>query len=141
MKIDFAVVCDYALIDQFGKLSVIGMFHHIWVAAFPAVHPRLHLVIRLSGRRTEVGRHQVLIRLLGEDGTEVMRGDGTVVFAEPPAGVVEIEAASVLVFDVGFPSGGRYHFEITVDGTARTLVSLAVGLTPHSQSPEVSGLN
>src|SRR5262245_49713485 len=110
MKIDFAVVCDYALVDQYGKLSVIGMFHHIWVAEFPAVHPRLHLVIRLSGRRTEVGEHQVLIRLLNDDKSEIMRGDGTVVFAEPPAGVMEIEAASVLVFDVGFPRPGRYQF-------------------------------
>ena len=26
MKIDFAVVCDYAVIDQYGKLSVMASF-------------------------------------------------------------------------------------------------------------------
>ena len=51
MKIDLAVMCDYAIIDQFGKLSVMGIFEHIWIAKFPAVHPRLHLVLRLKGRR------------------------------------------------------------------------------------------
>jgi hypothetical protein len=141
MNIDFAVVCDYALVDQFGKLSVIGMFHHIWVADFPAVHPRLHLVIRLRGRRTEVGRHDVLIRLVGDDGSEILRGDGSAMFAEPPAGVTEIEAASVLVFDVAFPRAGRYHFEITVDGQTRASVPLAVGLAPRSPAPEATSLN
>ena len=40
MKIDLATVCDYAVIDQFGKVSILGIFSHIWVAKFPAVHPR-----------------------------------------------------------------------------------------------------
>ena len=53
MNVDFAVVCDYAIVDQYGKLSVLGIFQHIWVPQLPAVHPRLHLVIRLKGKRTE----------------------------------------------------------------------------------------
>ena len=73
MNIDFAVVCDYALVDQFGKLSVIGVFHHIWVQQFPTVHPRLHLVIRLKGTRTEVGQHDVQIRLLNEQNEEIIK--------------------------------------------------------------------
>src|SRR5437899_4423325 len=54
MHLDFAVIADYALVDQAGKLSVLGIFQHIWVQQFPATHPRLHLVLRLKGRRTEV---------------------------------------------------------------------------------------
>jgi len=55
VHLDFAVVADYALVDQSGKMSVLGIFQHIWVPQFPAMHPRLHLVLRLKGRRTEVG--------------------------------------------------------------------------------------
>ena len=55
MILDFAVVADYALVDQAGKISVLGIFQHIWVQQFPAMHPRLHLVLRLKGKRTEVG--------------------------------------------------------------------------------------
>src|SRR5438094_535370 len=47
MYLDFAVIADYALVDQAGKLSVLGIFQHIWVQQFPAMHPRLHLVLRL----------------------------------------------------------------------------------------------
>src|SRR5712664_667716 len=81
-------------------MSVLGIFQHIWVPQFPAMHPRLHLVLRLKGKRTEVGEHQVQIKLLDEEDAELLGGSGTVNFAEPPAGVTEIEAAAVLVFDV-----------------------------------------
>src|SRR6266576_2487083 len=82
-------------------MSVLGIFQHIWVPQFPAMHPRLHLVLRLKGKRTEVGEHQVQIKLLDADDSELLGGSGTVNFAEPPAGVTEIEAAAVLGFDVG----------------------------------------
>jgi hypothetical protein len=135
MKIDFAVACDYALVDQYGKLSVMGIFQHIWVGQFPALHPRLHLVIRVKGKRTEVGQHRVRIRFVGPDGKEVLSGDGTVNFAEPPAGVTEIEAGAVLVFDVPFAQAGRYHFEISVDDEVQTLVPMTVGLSQQGQAP------
>jgi len=131
VKIDLALVCDYAIIDQYGKLSVLGIFEHIWVHEFPVVHPRLHLVIRLKGRRTEIGEHAVNIRLVGEDGEEVISGDGTVTFAEPPAGILEIEAGTVLLFDVPFEHAGTYTFEISVDDEIASFVPITVALAPE----------
>lgn len=131
MKIDLALVCDYAIIDQYGKLSVLGIFEHIWVHEFPVVHPRLHLVMRLKGRRTEIGEHAVNIRLVNEDGEEVISGDGTVTFAEPPAGIVEIEAGTVLLFDVPFDDAGTYTFEISIDGEVASFVPITVALAPE----------
>jgi len=136
MNIDFAVVCDYALIDRFGKLSVLGIFQHIWVSQFPTVHPRLHLVIRLKGARTEIGEHKVRIRLTSQDGKEIITGDGTVNFAEPPAGVLEVEAGAVLVFDVPFETAGKYQFDVTVDSQTRATVPITVSLGPASASPK-----
>lgn len=141
MRIDFASVCDYALVDQYGKLSVLGMFQHIWVAQFPALHPRLHLVIRVRGKRTEIGQHTVRIRFIDPDGAEVLAGDGTVNFAEPPAGVTEIEAGAILVFDVPFARAGRYQFEISVDHETQTFLPITVGQSPGgppAQGPPLS---
>ena len=135
MKIDFAAACDYALIDQHGKLSVLGIFHHIWVARLPAVHPRLHLVLRLRGTRTEVGKHEITISLVDEQGNAVLSGNGTVNLSEPPAGVLEIEAGAILVFDVPFAKAGRYRFEIVVDGTTRTEVPVSVAQRISSPGP------
>ncbi len=126
MHLDFAVVADYALVDQAGKISVLGIFQHIWVQQFPAMHPRLHLVLRLKGRRTEIGEHPVRIRLVDDGDTEILGGEGTVTFAEPPAGVTDIEAAAILVFDVPFPHPGAYRFEITIDEERKATVPLSV---------------
>jgi hypothetical protein len=128
--LDFAVVADYALVDQAGKISVMGIFQHIWVQQFPAMHPRLHLVLRLKGKRTEIGDHDVQIRLLDDQGVEVLGGNGSVTFAEPPAGVTEIEAAAILVFDVPFPHAGAYRFVITVDGEQAAEVPITVSQMP-----------
>lgn len=135
MNVDLALVCDYALIDQYGKLSVMGIFEHIWVQHFPVVHPRLHLVMRLKGRRTEIGEHKVGIRLVDEDDKEIINGDGTVNFSEPPAGVLDIEAGTVLVFDVPFEHEGSYRFQIAVDGDEMATVALTVGVAPDPPDP------
>jgi hypothetical protein len=141
MKIDFAVVCDYAIIDQYGKLSVMGIFHHIWVSQFPSVHPRLHLVIRLKGARTEIGEHKVNIKLTDEEGREIITGDGSVNFSEPPAGVLEVEAGAVLVFDVPFEKPGRHEFEIEVDSEIRYVVPITVSLGPGTPPADFANPN
>jgi hypothetical protein len=130
-----AVVCDHALIDQAGKLSVIGIFERIWVERFPAVHPRLHLVLRLKGRRTEIGEHPIVIQLMDPDGREVLRGDGSVQIGEPPAGVTEVEAGAVLAFDVPLDRAGTYHFAITVDGEPSAEVPVSVTQMPAAAQP------
>src|SRR5581483_10122506 len=135
MHLDFAVISDYALVDQAGKLSVLGIFQHIWVQQFPAMHPRLHLVLRLKGRRTEVGEHAVQIRLVDEADTEILGGNGSVNFAEPPAGVTDIEAGAVLVFDLPFPHAGLYRFEITIDGEQQASVPVTVSQITNPAAP------
>jgi hypothetical protein len=131
VRVDFAVLADYALIDQHGKLSVLGIFQHVWVAAFPAMHPRTHLVLRVRGRRTEIGEHPIRIRFLDDAGSELLGGEGTVHFGEPPAGITEIEAGAVLVFDVPLPRPGTYAFEITMDGGSALLVPLSASQLPQ----------
>ena len=126
MNVQLALVCDHAIIDQHGKLSVLGIFDRIWVERFPAIHPRLHLVLRLQGRRTEIGDHTVLIQLVDMQGQEILRGEGNVAIGEPPAGVLDIEAAAVLAFDVPLERPGIYTFEIAVDGARSASVPIAV---------------
>jgi hypothetical protein len=138
VNVQLALVCDHAIIDQHGKLSVLGIFDRIWVERFPAIHPRLHLVLRLKGRRTEVGDHGVLIQLMDDVGREVLRGEGNVQIGEPPAGVVDIEAAAVLAFDVPLEHAGVYTFEIAVDGAHAAAVPITVTQMPattHSAPP------
>ncbi len=139
MHIVLAVVCDHALIDQAGKLSVIGIFERIWVERFPAMHPRLHLVLRLKAKRTEIGSHPVAIVLKSPDGVEVLRGDGTVQIGEPPAGVTEVEAGAVLAFDVPLEKAGAYTFDISVDGEHQASVPIVVSQMPAAAQQQRPG--
>jgi hypothetical protein len=134
MQVDFAVLADYALIDQHGKLSVLGIFQHVWVASFPAVHPRTHLVIRVRGKRTEIGTHPMRIRFVDAAGRELIGGEGTVQFGEPPAGITEIEAGAVLVFDVPLPDAGAYAFEIALDDVDIWRVPLTASKLPGEEA-------
>jgi hypothetical protein len=81
----------------------------------------------------------VRIRLHDEDRNEIMRGDGTVTFSEPPAGVVEIEAGCVLVFDVPFQKPGRYTFEIMVDEGVESEVPITVAQGHRPSQPASPG--
>ena len=94
---------------------------------FPAVHPRAHLVLRLRGRRTEIGEHRMRIRFVDDQGTKLVEGEGSVHFGEPPAGVVDVEAGAVLVFDIPLPQPGSYAFEIVLDGQPAARVPLTAG--------------
>jgi hypothetical protein len=134
VQVDFAVLADYALIDQHGKLSVLGIFQHVWVGSFPAVHPRTHLVIRVRGKRTEIGSHPMRIRFVDAAGHELIGGEGTVQFGEPPAGITEIEAGAVLVFDVPLPESGTYAFEIALDDVEIWRVPLTASQLPGGEA-------
>jgi hypothetical protein len=84
------------------------------------------LVLRVRGRRTEIGEHRIRIRFVDDQGQELMGGEGTVQFGEPPAGVTEVEAGAVLVFDVPLPRPGIYAFEILLaESTLRVPLSAA----------------
>ncbi len=109
---------------------MLGIFQHVWLTSFPAVCPRTHLVLRVRGRRTEIGVHTIRIRFVDEGGNELLGGEGTVQFGEPPAGVVDVEAGAVLVFDIPLPRPGPYAFEITLDGDVASRVPLTAG---HAQ--------
>ena len=115
---------------------MLGIFQHVWLSGFPGVHPRAHLVLRVRGRRTEIGVHRIRIRFVDEAGAELLGGEGTVQFGEPPAGVVDVEAIAVLVFDLPFPHPGAYAFEILLDGELASRVSLTAGQAQHQQGRE-----
>ena len=130
MQVVLAALADYALIDQAGRLSVVGIFSHVWVRRVPAVHPRTHLVVRLVGKRTEIGEHQLRIRFLDPRGQETLGGEGTFTVGEPPAGVTDVEAGVILAYDLPLPVTGRYTMELTLDGNVVTTLPLSVAEMP-----------
>ncbi len=112
---------------------MLGLFQHVWVPRFPAVHPRAHLVLRVRGRRTEIGEHTIGIRFVDDRGTTLLQGEGTVQFGEPAAGITDVEAAAVLVFDLPLPAPGSYAFEIQLDRGVTHRVPLTAAELPRPE--------
>jgi hypothetical protein len=74
------------------------------------------------------------IRFVDERGSTLVEGGGTVQFGEPPAGVTDVEAGAVLVFDLPLPQPGQYAFEISLDAGEEYRVPLTVGQIPGPES-------
>jgi hypothetical protein len=93
------------------------------------------LVVKVRGRRTEIGVHALRIRFVQEGGTVLVEGEGTVQFGEPPAGVTSIEATAVLAFDLPLPAPGRYGFEVELDGGAGIVKIPLTAARPKPAAP------
>ena len=122
------MLADYAMVDQHGKLSVLGIWRQVVVSQLPAMHPRAHLVLHLRGRRTELGSHQLSVLLLDPAGATLLEQGGMMEVNEPPAGVVEVETSAVFVFDLPLPSAGDYVFVVALDHLEAARVQFHVGL-------------
>lgn len=94
---------------------MLGIWRNIAVQQLPAIHPRAHLVLHLGGRRTELGNHDFRLQLVDPAGGVVLEQGGSIQLNEPPAGVTDLEAPLVMVFDLPLARAGEYTFVISVD--------------------------
>lgn len=80
MQVKLALLADYANVTAEGKLNILGVFDHINVNDVPAVHPQMHLILRLEAHPVERDRtHNVEIRLHDPDGQTVFEVKGDIV--------------------------------------------------------------
>lgn len=130
MDIALASIADYALVDQTGKMSVLGIFDVMGAGQFPVAHPRMFVALRISCRPIEVGtKHHLTVRLQDQDGQVVipeLRAE-----VEVPSPVVSNATSSFLQLVMGFngvvfQKPGVYSFEIAIDGSHRHSLPLSV---------------
>ena len=62
-------------------------------------------------------------REVQQGSSTVVEQTGTMQINEPPAGVVDLEAPAVLVFDLPLSLPGEYAFVVSVDGTEAARVA------------------
>lgn len=107
---------------------MLGIWRQVVVAQLPSVHQRAHLVLHLRGRRTEVGDHQLIVRLFDPNNDILLEQQGMMQVDEPPAGVVELETSAVMVFDLPLPRPGDYVFQVELDGLEAARAPFHVGV-------------
>jgi hypothetical protein len=133
MKPDFAFVCDYAEATQ--KINALGIgFDTIYASKVPCKHPSFFLVIQLRANVVEVGEKQLEVRLIDEDGKDIiptLRGKFSL--PKPPAGTESIGRVAMQFRNVEFPRYGSYSLHAVIDGHQMVHVPLKVSPPPQTK--------
>lgn len=120
MDTQVAVLCDYAVEYQGGKLCVQGTFDTLFTRQFPVVHPACALAMRLCMTPEDSGDHKLGIAIVDEDGEPIDKekmpiiGDLKVAL---PDGVAFMTRNLIMNFQgLRFEKSGNYSVDITLDG-------------------------
>lgn len=134
MHVSFALFADAANLSQEGKLNVLGVFDAVHVAAFPSVHPRATLVVRLKGSPADAGTHSMGLRWRNPHGTELWSSSAELTVGTPPGHVGDLDMPVIAAVDLPLDMPGDYQMLVELDGTTHADVMLHVhGAVPQAR--------
>ena len=126
MQVKLAVLADYANVTAEGKLNILGIFDRINLVQVPAVHPQMHLVLRLEAHPAELDRAQrIEIRLHDPQGTTIFDVNGEIVprgEAGQPVSTNQILTLNNLQLE----KIGSYNFVVFVNNDLKSELPLQV---------------
>ena len=132
MQIKLALLADYANVTAEGKLNILGIFDRITVQELPAVHPQMHLILRLEAHAAERNRsHTIEIRLHDPDGETVFEVKGDMVPHGSP-GVTSATNQILTLNNLQLSKVGGYNFVVFVNNDLKAEIPLGV---EQSQPP------
>lgn len=122
------LIADFASVAENSKLNVMGIFGEIQAKKFPAVHPLMVIVTRLSASAAEAGNLRKLnIKLMDDDGKITLVDYNREIKIELPKAGRRREYNGILrVNNVVFPHAGTYQVSVLVDGDEKGNTSLDV---------------
>ncbi len=131
-RMRMGVLCDYAMVSQDGKLSLIGIFDRIMVPGLPIQHPRFFVVATFD---MLPGNHQVRIELLDPTSHNVLQEQNVVI----PVTVPELGQSGNLLAELNMlplEFAGRYDFNLFAGAELLGTISLTVEV---GQQPTFAG--
>lgn len=133
MQVKLALLADYANVTAEGKLNILGVFDHINVNDVPAVHPQMHLILRLEAHPVERDRtHNVEIRLHDPDGQTVFEVKGDIVPHGTPGQTIATNQILTLN-NLQLAKTGGYTFVVFVNNDLKSEVPLGVEIGAEAE--------
>jgi len=132
MRVDLAVLADYATTTQDQKLVIVGVFDTILVPDLPAAHGSLHLAPRVCCGPADSGPHTLVVRLVDPDGHEVIPAVQAGFSADVPEDS-DTEGTLQMVLEIGnvpFTAVGPHAVDILVDGRHEETVPFRIARLP-----------
>lgn len=115
MNIKIAELCDYALIDQDHKLSIMGIFNDLRPNKYPAKFSRIYLVFVIEQQPTDTGKHKVKIMLNTPNKEEEAKTIGGGEFDIEESNEGKNASFIIGIGDILFSREGKYEFAILID--------------------------
>jgi hypothetical protein len=132
-RVKLALLCDYALTSQDGKVSVIGIFSTITFASLPATYPRFYVAAILA---LDPGQYAAQLQLITPTGADMLPNAPPLNVDVP---VVGIETNLIIGFDnLHFEVPGLYQVQLRV-GSDLTLTIPFTVMTGAMDQPEQRG--
>jgi hypothetical protein len=128
MQVKLALLADYANVTAEGKLNILGIFDRISVQEIPAIHPQMHLILRLEAHPAERNRvHNVEIRLYDPDGQTVFEVKGDVM-PQGHSGQSIATNQILTLNNLQLDKSGGYTFVVLVNNDVKSELPLGVEL-------------
>jgi len=126
----WAEICDHVILEQRGKVGIIGMFDQINARGFPAEHPDFWVACKMEGYPKE--KIQIEISIIGPDG-EIMASIGPIESFASDSGHAFLGGR---IFRPKFPKPGRYEIRIRPAGNPATSLFLNLVQLPASEQSQ-----
>jgi len=127
VRVDLAVLADYAAMTADNKLVICGVFDAILVRSFPAVHPAVALALRVVAGPEDRGGHRLEVRLTDPKGGELAKVQAEFSVAPPDDAVKAGSLQLVLAFgNVEFKEPGLHAVDILIDDRFEETAPLSV---------------
>lgn len=137
MHIRFAHLCDYALIANDQKLSVLGIFSVFRVADLPATLPRASLAFEIELNHAETNQPIAFrIDLVDADGHKLLTADGEIVVEGPPKIGKRPRFAQIMNFNnLRFERAGAHEFNFWLGGSLKHQLPFQVHVLAQKPPP------
>ncbi len=133
MKLDFAFICDYAEVTR--KINALGIgFDTIYAPNVPRKHPEFFLVIQLRANVVEAGEKNIEVRLIDEDGNDIiptLRAKFTI--RRPASGTESVGRLAMRLQNVEFPRYCVYSLHAVIEGHEMVNIPLRVAPPPPKE--------
>lgn len=135
MDVTLALLADAANISKEGKLNLLGIFNIIHTNAFPAIHPKMQLVLSFEATHAEVGRQKnVEIVLYDADDNKLGSITGKFPIPRGESGY-PIQLNQILnIPPLRFEKPGDYAFHILIGGEDKKSILLRVVASTPAKS-------
>jgi hypothetical protein len=126
MDIQAALLCDSAT-DYRGKLCILGTFDTIITNTLPSVHPHCSIALRIVFRDADEGMHKLKLRLINEDGQNILPHLEPELHVKLPDNVYFYSRN--LIFNlqqIKFEQAGLYSIDVIIDEEMKCRIPLQV---------------